>query len=291
MKKIISLISIITVIVCACVFSEHIISGCAAGLFLWYSSVLPVILPFMLITALISDYIKKLDMSGWSTYAVILTVGLLCGFPTGTMIITSFCRDGHISGGRAQLLLPLCNNVSSMFLWGYIYRSFLSELLSLGHTLLLLYVPQLLYTAALLILQRPAGKSGASEKCALPVAGDSDMLSGVIRSAAGVGVYMSIFSVFIRLIISLVPNDEAYIASAFFEISQGVSMLSSMPISTQQKTALILSLTSFGGLSAIYQSHAFIREAGLSFFRYICGKCICAALCYACTVIFISMGG
>lgn len=283
MKNFLYILSIIIFILCACIFSDAIISGCKAGITLWYSSVLPVTLPFMLITGLVTELIDRLDISGSFAYAVILSVGLLCGFPTGTMIITAFYDRGIISEKNAQLLLPLCNNVSSMFLCGYIYKGFMSGLLSFVGTIFLLYVPQLIYTAGALLFSHMMHRRAdchVSDCTAASLHTDTDILYGSIRSIAVIGLYMSVFSIIMNLMMLLLPPDRVRLSAAFMEVSQGITLISRSDISAKQKTALILSLTSFGGLSAIFQSHALIRDSGLSFVKYISGKCICGILCY-----------
>ena len=79
---------------------------------------------------------------------------------------------------------------------------------------------------------------------------------------------------------SYFSGDACTIISTYLEIGGGVPVLYSMDISTKIKTALILSLTAFGGLSALFQSRDMIRISGLSFIKYTTGKIVCAFLCF-----------
>lgn len=290
MKKYVSITAVITLILLACAGSDMIIKGCATGIYLWYSAVVPVILPFMLITSLAVSTLDRASLSHRSACVAALVVGVLCGFPTGTMILTAFCEKRLISREISQLLLPLCNNASAMFLYGYIYLQFLKPYLSLAELLCLLYIPQLIYTAAAAAitythghaLKQPTSDSKCRSNAVCP--GMDKIITGI----STIGVYMAIFSVLICAITTLLPYDTARAAAAFLEISQGISILSATHISPDIKTALSLSLTSFGGLSAIFQSHALIKEAELSFSKYIIGKCICGIICCICSLFYLS---
>lgn len=308
MKNFIIMSSIIAAIISACVFSDIIIAGCKAGISLWYSAVVPVILPFMLLTGLVVSSIEKTRISTLSAYITVLTVGLLCGFPTGTIIISAFKDKGYISSQSAQLLLPLCNNVSAMFLYGYIYRDSLYDCISFSELLLMLYIPQIVFTLFYAIflritLQPRRNSSAAQGSISKPTAfsdtlpkneSDSESaLSGIIEKSIHnitvIGVYMVIFSIAARALLSFLPGRYAIFPAAFMEISQGISMLGQTNLPTDIRTALILSLTAFGGLSAIFQSFGIIKESGLSFLKYILGKCICGTICLICSYMYIAI--
>lgn len=310
MKNFIIMSSIIAAIISACVCSDIIIAGCKAGISLWYSAVIPVTLPFMLLTGLVISSIEKTRISTLSAYITILTVGLLCGFPTGTIIISAFKDKGFISEQSAQLLLPLCNNVSAMFLYGYIYRDGLSASISFTALLFMLYIPQisltLLHALFLRMILQPQrdpsanpriissqtaaafpGIQRSDDEC--PESSMPDIIEKSIHNITVIGVYMVIFSIAAQALLSFIPGSHAVIPAAFMEISQGISMLGQTNLPVDIRTALILSLTAFGGLSAIFQSFGIIRESGLSFLKYIIGKCVCGTMCLICSYVYMTL--
>lgn len=298
MKKAMTTAAIIIIILCACVHSDIIAEGCSKGIQLWYSSVVPVIMPFMLIVSLVITSVDSMHISGVFAYGLVIVIGLLCGFPTGTMIISAFCGNGIIPRNHCQLLLPVCNNVSAMFLCGYIFNQFLCNYISMTDTLVFLYLPQLIYTAAAFACscayhhfapQCRRNKMLLDETSATAIQNTSSalLLENTVRNISVIGVYMAVFSIVIRIIQDTFTSVTSDVLASFMEISQGIGILNSMNINEHTKIALILSLTSFGGLSAIFQSYSLIKESKLSFTEYIIGKCACAVICYVSAILFI----
>lgn len=313
MKQFIYIILSIIIISFVCINSSLITDGCRAGISLWYSSIVPVLLPFMLLTGIILEYIDSDMLNLKTAFIMAITLGLLCGFPAGTIVITFFYKNGTMSENTAQSLLPVCNNISPMFLYGYIYKNFLYEYISLLHLILYLYIPQILCTV-LFCLQTLHSSHGAigykycpprkgrlkkninyaycEKETAAALSGASThekadkLISRSVHNITTIGVYIVIFSILTNLISHYLDGTVWDILSAFMEISGGIPILANLNIDIKLKTALILSLTSFGGLSALFQGREMIKESKLSFGRYIIGKLICATSCAA-AVMFV----
>ena len=106
--------------------------GCSRGLTLWYTAVLPSLLPFLFLSGLLmktglfhylnriyAPWISRLfGISREGCYAVLL--GFLCGFPMGAKVIADLVRDQHISPQEGAYLLGFCNNVSPAFFLNYV---------------------------------------------------------------------------------------------------------------------------------------------------------------------------
>ena len=152
MKNVCYIILTASIIIFACLNSDIIRSGCTRGLQLWYSSIVPILLPFMLLTGVITSFLRSIQVSKCCAYAIIFIIGLLCGFPTGTIIIAFFYRKRIISENVCQSLLPMCNNISPMFLYNYIYRDHLMEYISFARLIEAVYLPQIIYTVIALTL-------------------------------------------------------------------------------------------------------------------------------------------
>ena len=60
------------------------------------------------------------------------------------------------------------------------------------------------------------------------------------------------------------------------EITKGSLLLEGLIIADKIKTALIIFLTSFGGVCAILQAGHFLRKSGLSLLFYTTSKITCA---------------
>ena len=100
-----------------------IAAGCARGLDLWYTSVLPSLLPFMILSGLLvhtglfhilnrayAHVLKKIFHISESGCYVVLT-GFLCGFPMGAKVTADLVKSGHISSEEGRYLLGFCNNI------------------------------------------------------------------------------------------------------------------------------------------------------------------------------------
>ena len=105
-------------------FPQTAICGASLGLMLWFQTVLPVLLPFLILTALllksngfflISRLVRPIlrPLFGISDYgSFALLVGFLCGYPMGSKVTADLKREGKRSLLSAFFLQPDKSNVS-----------------------------------------------------------------------------------------------------------------------------------------------------------------------------------
>jgi hypothetical protein len=117
--------------------------------------------------------------------------------------------------------------------------------------------------------------------------GSSSYIDESIHTVCIIGIYIVIFSVLSNLIIELLPGNLWQLVTAFFEITKGSATIIELIPTGNKRTALLLSLCAFGGISAIFQSIHILKEAGLPLHKYIFGKSICAAATYIYVILFI----
>lgn len=147
------------------------IEGAKSGLLLWFNTVLPTLLPFMLCSGAIVSLgavptlIRPLKPLFWlfslsenGSYA--LFSGLLCGYPMGPKTAADFLRRQDISLAEAKYLLAISAWPSPMFLSGYL-RSFLEPEVSFPLILLCVYLPLFPLAAAAKRVYRIRRKPGA----------------------------------------------------------------------------------------------------------------------------------
>ena len=103
----------------------------AKGVDLWFHTVLPALLPFIILSGILvrsgillpifrkADKIFRIfpGLFGAGVYALLL--GIFCGFPMGAKITAELLREGSVSFREAKLLLQVSNHVSPAFLLGY----------------------------------------------------------------------------------------------------------------------------------------------------------------------------
>ena len=115
------------------------LSGAQTGLLLWFQTVLPTLLPAMIL----SDFLIRIQADRYlnrifarpfsllfgvqksSAYAVL--VGFLCGYPMGAKTSASLLSEGRICQDEASYLLAFCNQPSPMFLIGFLCLTLLKE--------------------------------------------------------------------------------------------------------------------------------------------------------------------
>lgn len=135
------------------------------GLSSWAFSVLPVLLPFIILSKFWIYYdvpqlffhTAKRMLPGHSQAALCITVlllGLSSGFPIGAIFVQHFYKEGFLSKREAEELLPLCSFVSPMFLIGYVRPLTGYGILYWWIFALSLYLPLFLYFGKFLFVDR-----------------------------------------------------------------------------------------------------------------------------------------
>ena len=138
MKTIIVRLLAIVLFALALLFPSLSLSGAAAGLLLWFQTVLPTLLPCMILADFLlrvgaDSYLTRLfhrplsyvlHVSRSGSYAAF--VGALSGYPMGAKTTASLLIRGDISREEAGYLLSFCNQPSPMFLTGYLGLSLLA---------------------------------------------------------------------------------------------------------------------------------------------------------------------
>ncbi len=267
------------------IFRDTAIDGALSGLMIWYQCVVPVLLPFILISnVFVNNYRKNINLShsGQNELkAVISTVflGLLCGYPIGAKTGAELLKSGAYDKKTLTLLLPLCNNASPMFIAGYIHKQVMLESIPLSKLFLAIYLPYFLFFIPVIlklikhknhdkVLDKKINPTDFSKKHETK-SENSELLLSSLRQITIIGIYIMIFSIFLEFIINLnLDNTAIKSAGAFLEITRGTDFASGLDLPLKTKTALITSITSFGGISAIYQTNEVIKDSGLSIIHY-----------------------
>ena len=165
MKKTLTGLMLLTLFFLLLLYPEEVKSAALDGLFLWYNSVVPILLPFLILSNLIigtdslSVFLHPLSSiqkyhSGFPSalfYPIFL--GLFCGFPMGAKISADLIHSHAITPKQGSLLLPVVNQASPMFLAGFVGVHILKNTLSFPKMLFYLYLPPFLFLLIRMILQ------------------------------------------------------------------------------------------------------------------------------------------
>lgn len=295
---------------------EITVKGASNGLLLWYSSVVPALFPFMVLSSLIvaSGSLSVLmapvrlvlgpllGLSAEGCYT--LLSGLVCGFPMGAKTCADFLSRGQISLREGKFLMAVCNHASPMFLLGYVYPLFHGNL-PLWKLLAAVYGPALLLALPARLLYRngaPTGKKpkmqGIAEPQEIPepnfpspaksnpgnLSADEAILASVevLCRIGGLLILFSIAVEFLRCAGQLPAGLRLFLMGTM-EMTTGIRTLAAALPFPYSAAAACASLT-FGGLSGILQTKAALgalaqkKKAGLSIRQYCAWKLLYACL-------------
>ena len=292
------------------------VTGASNGLLLWYSSVVPALFPFMVLSSLIvaSGSLSVLMapvrlvlgpllwLSAEGCYT--LLSGLVCGFPMGAKTCADFLSRGQISLKEGKFLMAVCNHASPMFLLGYVYPLFHGNL-PLWKLLAAVYGPALLLALPARLLYQngaPTGRKpkmqGIAEPQEIPepnppfptqsnpgnLSADEAILSSVevLCRIGGLLILFSIAVEFLRGARQLPAGLRLFLMGAM-EMTTGIRELAAALPYPYSAAVACASLT-FGGLSGIFQTKAALgalaqkKKAGLSIRQYCVWKLLYACL-------------
>lgn len=147
-------------------FPSASLTGAKRGLLLWFNTILPTLLPFIIISTLIirlnvasalcrflHPIIGKIcHVSQNACYPIV--IGFLSGIPMGAKTSADLVKDKKITTAEGQFLAILSNNASPMFILGYIALSelqlpnmkFLFVLLLYGSAILTAFIFRRFYS-------------------------------------------------------------------------------------------------------------------------------------------------
>lgn len=268
----------------------------ADGFLLWYSKMIPSLLPFMILSGLMIRMGLSRQLGKWFqpllrpllgcrpevNYGIL--TGFLCGFPMGARVAAQLYQEDRITRDEARFLLAFCNNIGPVYFCSFVLP-LLGRRLALPYLLGMYGIP-FLYG---IILRRTLFKRlpGVASQIRLP---HSDTVSvraaSLHRSAisfsallrhlddsvqAGLGSIISLCGYMILFnLLNLVPHLFLPRISVWFspilEITGGLHQLG------MRSPLYALLLLPFGGLSCIAQTYSMIHETDLPLGEYVLHK-------------------
>lgn len=311
MKKIIITAATLSFLILLLLFPTITLKGAKNGLLLWFETVLPTLLPFLIvsnfmvqfrITDCLTSFLypvagKLFGISRAGCYPML--IGMLSGYPVGAKACADLVKDGQISKEEGQFLLCFCNNASPMFLISFIATQCLQRGQKAFLILLIIYSSGLLTACTyrlichsqknVLITAYPVA-TAPIEDCRLSpfTVLDTTILNAFIILTKA-GGYIILFSILAEIILhlSMFPAGIRYFFLGFLEITTGTAAIGIASFPFTQKIVLINALTAFGGLSSHAQTFSVIMHSGLSMKKYFLFKCINAGFAGILTFFFL----
>jgi len=253
--------------------------GAKSGLLLWFQVVLPTLFPFLVITNLME---RLLPLSSGKLYTIF--TGFLSGYPIGAKSCNFVVSEGKTSKKEGQFLLSFCNNASPAFLLNYVFVHCLSvtdkRFLLLG----ILYLSAIL--SALVIYPRRSKSNNLKTSSLLEDSSQEGLsFDNVIMASfeviTKIGGYIILFSLLANIIKVHLPLPV--IAKIFLcgsmEITTGINLVHESILSPSMKLLIGMFIASFGGLSALFQTQAVIKDSNLSILTYTVTKLLSSGIC------------
>ena len=119
---------------------------------------------------------------------------------------------------------------------------------------------------------------------------DSSIMSG-FEVITKVGGYIILFSILTEIILSIpvIPSLLKYLLVGICEITTGINTYACSTLPEQIKIILILSITSFGGLSGLAQTKSVFGESGLSIRTYSKAKLLSMLITCVLTIAYVML--
>lgn len=295
MKKIVYSIILTILVAYILLAPQNAIQAASFGLTLWYTNMLPTLLPFAILSYIFvaSGLLLRpcqmlhrglkhlLPVSAPGVYP--LFAGFLFGFPLGSRITAQLVEEGQISRQEGRRLFVTCNNIGPVFISSFLMSTCLRRPDLTVKTLLLLYLPPLLLFAVrgrMHPLQAPSlpptKKEAPRSQINFKII-DAGIMSG-FETLTKLGGYIMLFAILAQMVKSL-PLHSPLLSSLLVgitELTNGTASIAAAPLPFGQKYLLAVFCTAFGGLSGIAQTASMVHKANLPMGEYVAAKILCS---------------
>lgn len=293
-------------------FPEEALRASRDGLNLWLNTLLPTLLPFIILTGILihTGMVEKLlnplspvwshmfGISPSGAYALLL--GLLCGYPMGAKITSDLYGCGRISKREAEYLLTFTNHASPVFIYTYLIHICLNDRFHPW----LIYGPLLLSSCLTMIFFRffvyrnrtRTPDTFFSEKNKEPSAPgvtgtllDASIMNGfeTITRLGGYILLFSILSAFVRHYWNAGEMTE-YLFLGTLELTTGLHQLAKSGFSPILRYLCSMPMAAFGGVCILAQTKSLLHKE-LSVLPYISAKCLNAAITAIFALVFLKV--
>lgn len=273
------------------------------GLLLWFRTLLPTLLPFMILSNLLIGFncIERIlspfrgiwafffGLSPYGAYALIL--GLLCGYPMGAKLAADLSAQGHISQTEGNYLLTFAGNASPMFVCTFLVLECLGDERLILPAFVILYLSDYLcclcfrrYYKIGIPRENPVlfnrkrsfqlnKKTETSPAYPLGTLIDVSIMNGFETITRLCG-YILLFSILAKAIDQFWVFAPAgkYLLQGVTEISTGLAQTASAPLPFPLKFSLLMSFASFGGICILFQTKGVLNNSPLTIGPYLAGK-------------------
>ena len=278
-------------------FNNTALLGAKAGFLLWYDTLFPTLLPFMIISQVILEF-NIFEVKPNAGYVVLypLTIGIFCGCPLGPMLLLKLFNQKKISKNVLEIMTPLCTCLSPAYLIGVVgnrlsfvisgfpkFAVFLFSLLALLPAIFIICL-----TCKLRTRKNSININNINNK---PLMRTEEIIAGIkentenssisrrltvifeksINASLMLCLYIMIFSVINEFVKSFLPLSISSLIACALEVSSGLQLLSLSTYSSTAKLILSIFFSTFAGVSCMFQAYI-MTDGKMSIKKYICIK-------------------
>ena len=287
-------------------FPETAVACARAGLMLWFNTLLPSMLPFMILSGIFmkAGFIEKLlaltkgfwksvfhltPMGGYG-----LLIGIFCGYPMGAKTAADLYQDHRISRQEACYLLTFSNHPGPAFLSSYLCVELLHRewliLPAYGILYLSSFFTSLLFRRCYSFDENSLPEFKRKEASAAFSWGealDASIMNSFL-SITKLGGYIILFSVLLTLL-QEIPWQRSFISALAptLEVTNGILLLKNTVSDINICYPAVTGLTAFGGFCSIAQTQCMLSGTDLRIFPYIIEKLAAAAAASLLAVLYL----
>lgn len=288
---------LITVILTIIILPKVAIQNFFQGLLLWATKVLPALLPFFILTKLLSytTFVaiaskhlspitnKLYNVGGVAGY--IFFMSIISGYPVGAKITADLYNDNQITSGQAQSITSFTSTSGPLFILGTVGIGFF-ESSKLGVIVLISHIISAVING--IFYRNKEKKNIANYTPTIPPTNTlSESMYSSITSIMLVGGFIAISYMLLGIItdlnlfnfiteplskIGINKNISHAILSGFIEVTTGLNMLSCTNLSFKLSAIISSFLISFGGLSIHAQAYCYLRSFDLKYSHFLIQK-------------------
>ncbi len=253
------------------------LAGAQEGLHLCLQTVVPVLFPFFVFSALLTGNagLLPIRLPPWLSSIlripkgaeVLWITGLLGGYPVGAKCVAEACHNGRIDRPTAQRMLGFCSNAGPSFIFGMASVSFPSAVycwLLFGVQILSSFIAGLFLTGKSLQVYHSSASAPVDWNRAV-----NSSIQSLASVCGWIVEFRVILAVLERWVIWLIPRQTAAILTGFLELTNGILSLQSIS-SVPLRFIVCSAMLNFGGLCVAMQTAAVAGSLGLA--AYLRGK-------------------
>jgi sporulation integral membrane protein YlbJ len=303
---------LIILIITIVILPEIAIQTFFQGLLLWATKVLPALLPFFILTKLLSytaivnsatkflsPFTHRLyNVGGVAGYVFFMSI--ISGYPIGAKITADLYQNKQITSGQAKTISAFTSTSGPLFIIGTVAVGFFQNH-KLGFIILISHILGAIINGLLYRnkensnthnypIQSPTqnilNDSMYSSIISIMLVGGFIAISYMILS---IMLHLNLFSLPISIFskFGIDKNITSSILSGIIEVTTGLNMLSKTGISFNLSAIISSFLISFGGLSIHAQAYCYLKSFNLKYSHFLKQKITHAIISASVTFIII----